>query len=134
MSTPEDLVQIVAEMPIAQIMKAVKLMEEKFGVSAAAPVAAAVAAAPASAEASSEEAQTEFTVLLTKFGDNVGDKVKVIKALRGLPGVDLSLGDAKAAVESTANGPYEVRAGISKEEAEKFKKELEAASASVEIK
>ena len=119
----EDLLDHISEMSVLEVSKLVKLMEEKFGVSAAAPVAA-VAAAPA--EADQAAAQTEFEVMLTSFGDK---KINVIKAIRTITG--LALKEAKDLVEGA---PSSVKAGVSKDEAEEIKKQLEDAGASVEIK
>ena len=121
--TAEDLLEHIAEMSVLEVSKLVKLMEDKFGVSAAAPVAA-VAAAPAEAEQAAE--QTEFEVMLTSFGDN---KINVIKAIRAITG--LALKEAKDLVEGV---PSSVKAGVSKADAEDLKKQLEEAGASVEVK
>jgi large subunit ribosomal protein L7/L12 len=121
--TAEDLLENIAEMSVLEVSKLVKLMEDKFGVSAAAPVAA-VAAAPVEAEQAAE--QTEFEVMLTSFGDN---KINVIKAIRAITG--LALKEAKDLVEGV---PSSVKAGISKADAEGVKKQLEEAGASVEVK
>jgi len=121
--TAEDLLTHIGEMSVLEVSKLVKLMEEEFGVSAAAPVAA-VAAAPAAAEAAAE--QTEFEVMLTAFGDK---KINVIKAIRGITG--LALKEAKDMVEGV---PSSVKAGISKADAEDIKKQLEEAGATVEVK
>jgi large subunit ribosomal protein L7/L12 len=106
-------------------MELVKAMEEKFGVSAAAPVAMAAAPAAGGAAAAAEE-KTEFTVVLAATGEK---KVEVIKAVRAITG--LGLKEAKDLVEGA---PQTVKDGVSKDEAEKFKKELEAAGAKVELK
>lgn len=121
--TAEDLLEHIAEMSVLEVSKLVKLMEDKFGVSAAAPVAA-VAAAPAEAEQVAE--QTEFEVMLTSFGDN---KINVIKTIRAITG--LALKEAKDLVEGV---PSSVKAGVSKADAEGLKKQLEEAGASVEVK
>ena len=105
-----------------EVMELVKAIEEKFGVSAAAPVAAAAAAGPAAAA----EEQTEFTVVLKAAGDK---KVEVIKVVRAITG--LGLKEAKDLVEGA---PKDVKEGASKEEAEKIKKDLEAAGATAELK
>jgi large subunit ribosomal protein L7/L12 len=102
------------------------MLEERWGVSAAAPVAVAAAAAPGAAAAPAAEAQTEFTVILAKAGDK---KINVIKEIRTITG--LGLKEAKDLVESA---PKEVKAGVSKDEAEKIKKVLEEQGATVEIK
>jgi large subunit ribosomal protein L7/L12 len=106
-------------------MELVKAMEDKFGVSAAAPVAVAAAPAGGGGAAAAEE-QTEFNVILASFGEK---KVEVIKAVRAITG--LGLKEAKDLVEGA---PQTVKEGASKEDAEKFKKDLEAAGAKVELK
>jgi large subunit ribosomal protein L7/L12 len=126
--SPVDLIKGISQMTVKEILEAIKEAEEQWGISAAAPVAAAAPAAAAAAPEAQEE-KTEFTVFLTGFGEK---KVGVIKEIRTITG--LSLGDAKAAVEGTANAPYEVKADIPKEEAEKIKKQLQDAGASVEVK
>ena len=118
----EQIIDAVAGMTISQVMDLVKAIEDKFGVSAAAPVVAA--AGPAAAAAPVEE-QTEFNVILKDAG---AKKVEVIKAVRAITG--LGLKEAKDLAE--AGGV--VKEGASKDDAAKFKKELEAAGATVEIK
>jgi large subunit ribosomal protein L7/L12 len=122
-----DVLDAIANMTVLEVSELVKLMEEKFGVTAAAPVAmAAVGAAPATAAAEAAEEQTEFTVKITSAGEK---KIEVIKAVRTVvPG--LGLKEAKDLVE--ANGI--VKENISKDEAAKIKKALEEAGASVEVK
>ncbi|HRF82939.1 MAG: 50S ribosomal protein L7/L12 [Xanthomonadales bacterium] len=119
----EQIVEAIAGKTLMEVMELVKAIEEKFGVSAAAPVA--VAAGPAAAAAPVEE-QTEFTVVLKAAGEK---KVEVIKAVRAITG--LGLKEAKDLVEGA---PKDVKEAVSKEDAEKFKKELEAAGATVELK
>ena len=119
----EQIVEAIAGKTLMEVMELVKAIEEKFGVSAAAPVA--VAAGPAAAAAPVEE-QTEFTVVLKAAGEK---KVEVIKAVRAITG--LGLKEAKDLVEGA---PKDVKEGASTEEAEKFKKDLEAAGATVELK
>ena len=119
----EQIVEAIAGKTLMEVMELVKAIEEKFGVSAAAPVA--VAAGPAAAAAPVEE-QTEFTVVLKAAGEK---KVEVIKAVRAITG--LGLKEAKDLVEGA---PKDVKEGASKEEADKFKKDLEAAGATVELK
>ena len=119
----EQIVEAIAGKTLMEVMELVKAIEEKFGVSAAAPVA--VAAGPAAAAAPVEE-QTEFTVVLKAAGEK---KVEVIKAVRAITGLGLT--EAKDLVEGA---PKDVKEGASKEEAEKFKKDLEAAGATVELK
>lgn len=120
--TNEQIVDAIAEKSLMEVMELVKAIEEKFGVSAAAPIA--VAAGPAAAGPAVEE-QTEFTVVLKSAGDK---KVEVIKAVRGITG--LGLKEAKDLTEAGGT----VKEGVSKDEAEKFKKDLEAAGATVEVK
>ena len=122
-----DLEKIAEELSGLTVLEAAdlaKLLEDKWGVSAAAPVAVA-AAAPADGGAAAEE-QTEFDVILASFGDK---KINVIKEIRTLTG--LGLKEAKDLVESA---PKEIKEGIAKEEAEKLKEQLESAGATVDIK
>ena len=118
----EQIVDAVAEKSLMEVMELVKAIEEKFGVSAAAPVAAA---GPAAAAAGPVEEQTEFNIILKSAGEK---KVEVIKAVRAITGLGL-----KEAKDLTEAGGV-VKEGASKEDAEKFKKELEAAGATVEVK
>ena len=118
----EQIVEAIAGKTLMEVMELVKAIEEKFGVSAAAPVVAA--AGPAAAAAPVEE-QTEFTIVLKDAG---AKKVDVIKAVRAITG--LGLKEAKDLVEATGI----VKDAVSKDDAAKFKKELEAAGASVEVK
>jgi large subunit ribosomal protein L7/L12 len=117
----ERIVEAVATKSLMEVMELVKAIEEKFGVSAAAPVAVA---GPAAAAAPVEE-QTEFTVILKAAGEK---KVEVIKAVRAITG--LGLKEAKDLVEATGT----LKDAVSKDDAAKFKKDLEAAGATVEIK
>ena len=120
----EELLDTIANMTVLEVVELVEAMEERFGVSAA---MTAVAAAPAVAEAvEEEEEQTEFDVMLTSFGSS---KVGVIKAVRAM--TSLGLKEAKDLVESA---PTAVREGVTKDEAEDMKKQLEEAGASVEAK
>ena len=119
--TNEQIIEAIASKSVSEIVELIAAMEEKFGVSAA----AAVAAAPAAGAAAAEE-KTEFDVVLANAGAN---KVAVIKAVRGATG--LGLKEAKDLVESA---PANLKEGVSKEEAEALKKELEEAGAKVEIK
>lgn len=121
--TKEDILNAIAEMPVMELVELIEAAEEKFGVEATAAVA--VAAGPAAAAEAVEE-KTEFDVIMTSFGAN---KVAVIKAVRGATG--LGLKEAKEVVESA---PKAIKEGVSKEEAEALKKELEEAGAAVEIK
>ena len=127
--TREELIQAISEMSVLELSELVKELEEKFGVSAAAPammmpmggMPAAGAAAPA------EEEKTEFDVVLASF--DAAAKIKVIKAVREITG--LGLADAKAVVEAA---PKAIKEGVSKDEAEDLKKKLEEAGAKVELK
>jgi large subunit ribosomal protein L7/L12 len=125
--TKEDVVEFIANMSVLELSELVKEMEEKFGVSAAAPVAM-MAAGPADAAAGGEAAaeQTEFDVILTAFGDK---KIQVIKEVRAITG--LGLKDAKELVDGV---PKPVKEAIAKDEAEKIKAQLEEAGAQVEVK
>ena len=120
----EDIKKALGEMPVMELVELINELEEDWGVSAAAPVA--VAAAAGGGEAAAAEEKDEFDVVLTSFGDN---KVAVIKAVRGVTG--LGLKEAKDAVEGT---PSALKEGVSKDEAEEFKKTLEEAGATVELK
>jgi large subunit ribosomal protein L7/L12 len=111
---------------VLEMSELVKMLEEKWGVSAAAPVAVAAAPGAAGAPAAAAEEKTEFDVVLAAFGDN---KINVIKEVRAITG--LGLGEAKALVEGA---PKTVKEGASKAEAEDIKKKLEAAGAKVELK
>ena len=118
----DQIIEAIAGKTLLEVMELVKAMEEKFGVSAAAPM---MMAGPAAAAAVVEE-QTEFTVVLKTFGEK---KVEVIKAVRAITG--LGLKEAKDLVEGA---PQVVKDGATKDEAEKLKKDLEAAGATVEVK
>jgi large subunit ribosomal protein L7/L12 len=123
----EEVLNAVAEMSVLELSELIKDMEEKFGVSASAAVAvAAPAAGGAGADAGGAEEKTEFDVVLSSFGDK---KVGVIKAVRALTG--LGLKEAKDLVESA---PSAVKEGVSKDEAEEIKKQIEEAGGSVEVK
>jgi len=119
----EDILEAISNMSVMDVVELIEAMEEKFGVSAAAAVAAAPAAG---GDAAAAAEQTEFDVILANFGDN---KVSAIKAVRAITG--LGLKEAKTLVESA---PAPVKEGVSKDEAEETKKQLEEAGASVEIK
>lgn len=119
----EDILNAIAEMSVMEVVELVEAMEDKFGVSAAAAVAVA---GPAQGDAPVAEEQTEFDVILTSAGEK---KVNAIKAVRGITG--LGLKEAKALVDGA---PAAVKEGVSKEEAEDAKKQLEEAGASVEVK
>ncbi len=121
----EEILEAIAEMSVMDVVALIEAMEEKFGVTAAAAVAAAPVAAAGGGEAAAEE-KTEFDVVLAEIG---GNKIAVIKAVRGMTG--LGLKEAKEAVEGA---PSTLKEGVSKEEAEEAKKQLEEAGAKVEIK
>ena len=123
--TKDDVVEFIAKMTVLDLSELVKEMEEKFGVSAAAPVAM-MAAGAGDAGAAEEEEQTEFDVILTACGDK---KIAVIKEVRSITG--LGLKDAKALVD---DAPKAVKEAIAKEEAEKIVAQLEEAGAQVEMK
>jgi large subunit ribosomal protein L7/L12 len=123
MAKVQELLDAIGSLTLIEAAELVKAMEDKFGISAAAPVAVA-AAGPAVAEAAEE--QTEFDVILSGFGDN---KVAVIKEVRTITG--LGLKEAKELVEA---GGKTVKEKVSKEEAEKIKQQLAAAGATVEVK
>lgn len=119
-----EIIEALEQKPLIEIVDLVKEMEDKWGVSAAAAVAAV--AAPGAAAAEPAEEQTEFDVVLASFGEN---KVSVIKTVRALTG--LGLKEAKEAVESA---PNTIKEGVSKDDAEDAKKQLEEAGATVEVK
>jgi len=121
--TKNDVIEFIANMSVLELSELVKELEEKFGVSAAAPVAM-MAAVPGNAVAVEEK--TEFDVILTTAGDK---KIQVIKEVRAITG--LGLKEAKALVDEA---PKPVKEGIAKEEAEKIKAQLEGAGAQVEVK
>ncbi len=123
--TKDELIEAIETMSVLELSELVTALEDKFGVSAAAPVAVAAGPAAAGGEAAAEE-QTEFNVVLTSAGDK---KIQVIKAVREITG--LGLKEAKAVVDGA---PGNVKEGVSKDEAEDMKGKLEAAGASVELK
>jgi len=123
MANLEQLVEDLSALSVMQAADLSKMLEEKWGVSAAAPVAVAAAAA---APAEAAEEQTEFDVILAAFGDK---KINVIKEVRAITG--LGLKEAKDLVEAA---PKPIKEGVSKEEAGKFKEQLEAAGATIEVK
>ncbi len=125
--TKEDVIKFIENMTVVELAEFVKELEDRFGVSAAAPVAAVAAAAPAAGgEAAQEQEKTEFDVILNKPGDK---KIQVIKVVREITG--LGLKEAKALVDAA---PKAVKEKVSKEEAEQIKAKLEEAGAEVEIK
>ena len=121
----EEILQAISEMSVMDVVELVKAMEDKFGVTAAAPMAMAVAPGAVAAEAAAEE-KTEFNVVMTNFGAN---KIEVIKAIRAI--TSLGLKEAKDMVEGV---PAIVKEAISKDESQKIKKQLEEAGATVEVK
>lgn len=123
--TKENVIDFIAGMTVLELSELVKELEEKFGVSAAAPVAM-MAAGPAGEAGAAAEEKTEFDVVLLSPGDK---KINVIKEVRAITG--LGLKEAKALVDET---PKPVKEGIAKEDAEKIKEQLEAAGAQVELK
>jgi large subunit ribosomal protein L7/L12 len=128
MATKDEILESIASMTVLEVSELVKAMEEKFGVTAAAPVA--VAAGPAAGgggDAGADEEQTEFSVILKSFAD--GKKIPVIKEVRALTG--LGLKEAKELVEA---GDKTVKEGITKDDAAKAKEKLEAAGGVVEVK
>ncbi|MFM8820654.1 MAG: 50S ribosomal protein L7/L12 [Phenylobacterium sp.] len=127
MSKLEKLVEDLSALTVLEAAELSKLLEDKWGVSAAAPVAVAAVAAPGAAPAEAAEEQTEFTVVLTAGGDK---KINVIKEVRGVR-PDLGLKEAKDLVEGA---PQNVVENVSKQQAEEVKKKLEEAGATVQIK
>lgn len=123
--TKEDVVEFIANMSVLELSELIKEFEEKFGVSAAAPVAVAAAGAVGEGAPAAEE-KTEFDVILAEVG---GEKIKVIKEVRSITG--LGLKDAKTLVESA---PAPLKEAVSKEEAEEIKGKLEGVGAKVEVK
>ena len=123
--TKEEVVEFIANMTVLELSEFIKELEEKFGVSAAAPAAAMMVAAPAEAAAPAEE-KTEFDVILKSAGAN---KIGVIKVVRALTGLGL-----KEAKEIVDNVPKALKEGISKEDAEKLAEELKGAGAVAEVK
>jgi len=120
----EDVIEFISSMSVLELSELVKELEDKFGVSAAVPVA--VAAAPGSVAAEAAEEKTEFDVILSQIGDK---KIQVIKVIRAITG--LGLKEAKALVDEA---PKPVKEGVTKDEAEDIKKQLEEAGATVEVK
>ena len=123
--TKEDLIEFISSMSVLELSELVKELEEKFGVSAAAPVAMAAMPGGQASQAVAEE-KTEFDVILSQIGDK---KIQVIKAIRAI--TSLGLKEAKALVDEA---PKAVQEGVSKEDAEDIKKQLEEAGATVEVK
>ena len=126
MADLQKIADDLSELTVMEAAELSKMLEEKWGVSAAAPVAVAAAPADGGAEADAAEEQTEFTVVLSSYGEK---KINVIKEVRAITG--LGLKEAKDLVEGV---PREVKEGVPRDEADKIKDQLEAAGASVEIK
>ncbi|MDJ0666669.1 MAG: 50S ribosomal protein L7/L12 [Desulfobacterales bacterium] len=124
--TKDDVIAFIANMSVLDLSELVKELEDKFGVSAAAPVAMMAGMPAAGADGAAAEEKTEFDVILTAHGDK---KIQVIKEVRAITG--LGLKEAKELVEST---PKAVKEGVPKDEAEKIKGQLEEAGAQVEVK
>lgn len=124
--TKEDVIEFISNMSVLELSELIKEFEEKFGVSAAAPVAVAAAGAPAEDGGAAAEEKSEFDVVLTAAGDK---KINVIKEVRAITA--LGLKEAKALVEGA---PQPVKEGVSKDEAEEIKTKIEAAGGAVEIK
>ena len=122
----DDILETISNMSVVEVVDLIEAMEEKFGVSAAAPVAVAAAGPAAGGDAAAAEEKTEFDVVMTSFG---AQKVPVIKVVREITG--LGLKEAKDLVEGA---PAPVKEGATKEEAEEIQKKLEEAGASVEVK
>ncbi|HDM70697.1 MAG: 50S ribosomal protein L7/L12 [Thermotoga sp.] len=127
--TKEEIIKAIEEMSVAELAELVKELEERFGVSAAAPVAVAAAVPGAGGAPAEAEEKTEFDVILKEFGQK---KVQVIKVVREITG--LGLKEAKDLVEKAGTPDAVVKSGVSKEEAEEIKKKLEEAGATVEVK
>lgn len=122
----DDILNAIADMSVMEVVELVRSMEEKFGVTAAAPVAVAAPSAGADDQNGAAEEQTEFTVVLADVG---AKKVNVIKAVRAITG--LGLKEAKGLVDGA---PSPIKEGVAKDETEEIKKQLEEAGASVEVK
>jgi large subunit ribosomal protein L7/L12 len=122
----EELIEALSSKPIMEVVELVKALEEKWGVSAAAPVAVAAAGGAGGGEAAAAEEQTEFDVVMSSFGEN---KVAVIKVVRAVTG--LGLKEAKDMVEGA---PSTIKEAVGKDEAEDVRKQLEEAGAKVDVK
>jgi large subunit ribosomal protein L7/L12 len=122
----EDVIEFISNMTVLELSELIKEFEERFGVSAATPVAMSAALATGKAELAAEEEKTEFDIILTGVGDK---KIQVIKVVRSVTNLGL-----KEATELVDNVPSRVKEGVSKEEAETIKKQLEEAGAVVDIK
>lgn len=124
--TVSEIVEAIESLTVLELAELVKALEEKFGVSAAVPVAAAVAAVPSAQASAPAEEKTTFDVILADAGDK---KIQVLKVVREITG--LGLAEAKALLD---NLPKPIKEGVSKQEAEEIKKKLEEAGAKVELK
>ena len=124
--TKDDVIEFISNMSVLELSELIKEFEEKFGVSAAAPVAVAAAGGPAAGGAEAAEEKTEFDVVLTAAGDK---KINVIKEVRAITA--LGLKEAKELVEGA---PQPIKEGVSKDEANEIKEKIEAAGGSVEVK
>lgn len=125
----KKLVEQIEQLSVLDLAELVKVLEKKFGVSAAAPVAAVAAPVAGGEAVSAAEEKSEFAVVLAAPGEK---KIEVIKAVRDITGKGLK--EAKDAVDAAASGPQVLKEGVNKEEAEEIKKKLEAAGAKVELK
>jgi len=124
--TKEQVIEFISNMTVLDLSEFISELEEKFGVSAAAPAMAMAAMPAGGGEAAAEEEQTEFDVILKGIG---GNKIAVIKAVRALTGLGL-----KEAKEKVDGAPLAIKEGVSKDEAEEAKKQLEEAGAEIEVK
>jgi len=124
--TQEELIEAISSMSVLELSELVKAIEDKFGVSAAAPVGVAAAPAAGGGDAGGAEEKTAFDVILTAAGDK---KIQVIKEVRAITGLGL-----KEAKEVVDGAPKAIKEGVSKEDADKLKEQIEAAGGSVEVK
>ncbi|HCZ05801.1 MAG: large subunit ribosomal protein [Thermotogota bacterium] len=127
--TKEEIIKAIEEMTVAELAELVKELEERFGVTAAAPVAVAAAPVAQAGAAAEAEEKTSFDVVLKSFGDK---KINVIKVVREITG--LGLKEAKDLVEKAGTPEAIVKSGVNKEEAEEIKKKIEEAGGEVELK
>lgn len=127
--TIDEIIEAIEKLTVSELAELVKKLEDKFGVTAAAPVAVAAAPVAGAAVAATQEEKTEFDVVLKSFGQN---KVQVIKVVREITG--LGLKEAKDLVEKAGSPDAVIKSGVSKQEAEDIKKKLEEAGAEVELK
>jgi len=127
--TIDEIIQAIEQMTVSELAELVKKLEDKFGVTAAAPVAVAAPVAGAAEAGAAEEEKTEFDVVLKSFGQN---KIQVIKVVREI--TSLGLKEAKDLVEKAGTPDAVIKSGVTKEEAEEIKKKLEEVGAEVELK